>query len=519
MPDPTMSTIVFAREVLRRPLWIHQEAAVRSKAFVVSIAGGRRSGKTHAVQAKALHVAATNRDARVLVVSPAIENSRNFLRDLSDLVQGSRLRGSVTDDQTQVITFTNGSEIRCVAATAAQVRGRGRNLRLVIVDEAAFVPGQVWRDLFYTLFDLRSQGSQAYLVCSPWGPPEHFFRQSFERGMQGDPDYQSFRWSMLDNPTLSKDFIARERERIAPSEAAAEIDGEWSSAIGSLFTQQTLEAATADVVIPSLAELHGPARGILGADWGVSFDQCAGVGIFRLPVTDLNPDLEPAPHFIALPWTWPAGSPLHRVVDELVPASGNFRCISSETNGVGAGPTQDLFRRARRANPHVKFVWNGVTTTAASKTAAYSALLNLIERGRMVLPRHPGLLRQLAGLRFEQGQRGFMHIEAEDAAVHDDVCDALMLAALPFRSPAAKRVICRLSTLADPRRMLLDQSVPELESPVVTTGAGLRAYERPPLQSVHNREVSLYAKPLPPKPQGIQAGRFLFKTTRQEITR
>ena len=52
---------------------------------------------------------------------------------------------------------------------------------------------------------------------------------------------------------------------------------------------------------------------------------------------------------------------------------------------------------------------------------------------------------------------------------------------------------------------------------VVTTGGGMRVYQRPPLQSVLTQDVSLYADTAPPQPQGIKAGRFLFRTTHQGV--
>jgi len=60
-----------------------------------------------------------------------------------------------------------------------------------------------------------------------------------------------------------------------------------------------------------------------------------------------------------------------------------------------------------------------------------------------VLPREPDLLRQLPGLKFEQGERGFTRIEADSPAVHDDVADALMLGAFPDSSRG--KVVCGLA--------------------------------------------------------------------------
>jgi hypothetical protein len=280
-----------------------------------------------------------------------------------------------------------------------------------------------------------------------------------------------------------------------------------------LFSQDLLDSVTADVEIPDLRSLHGPARGIVGLDWGVSYDHSAAVAVYRLPCAHLN---EPGPPvFVGLPYAWPAGTPLHSVVDAVVPVADNFDFVASEVNGVGSMPTQEVFRRARREFPRTRFTWAPITTTSASKTAGYAALLGLIERGRLVLPRHHGLLRQMAGLRFEQGERGFQRIEADDTAAHDDLCDALMLATLPYRPQGQHRLVCKLSDYADPRRATRDERLPELDCPVVETGAGLRVHSRPALQGVARPEVSLYARTVAAKPQGIQAGRFFIQTTRK----
>ena len=59
MGAPTRSAAAFAEQMLLRPLWPHQVPAVDSDAFIVTIAGGRRSGKSLAAQATAIHIAAT----------------------------------------------------------------------------------------------------------------------------------------------------------------------------------------------------------------------------------------------------------------------------------------------------------------------------------------------------------------------------------------------------------------------------------------------------------------------------
>jgi hypothetical protein len=237
-------------------------------------------------------------------------------------------------------------------------------------------------------------------------------------------------------------------------------------------------------------EIAPPARPILSLDPGVSFDRSASVAVYRLPVASLNPDHDGRSVFVVVPKTWPVATPLSSVVDDVLSVRAWPRFYVPESNGVGAMPAQEL---ARRVTARVRALPRSaagpgrteivpVHTTNATKTAGYGAVLGLLEQARYVFPRDPTLLRQLAGLRFEQGERGFTRIEAEDPAVHDDVADALMLAAIPQSPAGGSGVRSHLVKLAG--HVVPEAEVPELDEAVVETGGGLRLYRRPPLQSV-----------------------------------
>jgi hypothetical protein len=490
--------VTFSRDVLGVDVWAHQEGPLRSTARNVTIAGGRRSGKSACAQVKAIYTASTRRRVQVLTVLPAIDAGRSWLRECSDILRASKLRGSIVDEQAQSIRFTTGSEIIVLPATAGQLRGRGRNLMLVILEEAGFLDAGVMRDISYALLDNYAEGAQMWQVGSPWGPPQHPFRVAFERGMEGgDQDYASFQVKTTDNPKLPKDFIERERARLAPSEAAAELDGVWSEAIGSLFSRALLGLHTAAVEIPALADLRTPASPVLGLDWGVSFDRSAAVFLYRLPVSELNPDREPVPTFLVCPYVWPAGTATNDVVDEIVSCEARPCYIAPETNGVGSFPSEEVFRRMQARPDRWPRNFHYVNTTAQFKTAGYSCILALMERHQLVLPNDPDLLRQLAGLRFEQGARGFLKIEAEQAAVHDDLADALYLCSLPYT--ANKKVGCGLIQLAGPKAPR-DARMPEMDCDTVRTGAGLELYQRPTLQGVRDWQVTQYAEQKPVVP-------------------
>lgn len=481
----------FAERILRRPLWPHQLEAAHSDRFITCIAAARRTGKSALAETLAIHTAFANAGCRVMILSATQDAARRVTEAIGEqLARHPETRGAVADDFATRIRLGNGSQIISLPASQRQVRGYGERVLLVILDEASFMPSELWTAASYVALDERSNGSRIVMLGTPFGGAEHFFRLAFLAGSDGDPDHAAFHWTYEVNPKLDHAYLERQRDRVSPAEYAAEVLGEWSDAAGQLFPDAVIGAQTAPIEAPSLAELiAGDARPAVGLDWGVSFDRSAAAAVYRLPgLRALNPDAPRRPTFVLLPYVWPQGARLTDVVEDVhrLPAA----VWSPETSGVGAGPSQLLLEKVQAASGR-KRRWNFVATTAAKKTAGYGALLGLAERGQIVWPADPDLLRQLRGLRFEQGERGFTRIEAENPATHDDVADAAFLAMLPHTPSGGGRVVCYLNRLADPRRAAPDVELPGQPVDVIETGAGLRVPRRPPLQSVGGTEISI----------------------------
>jgi hypothetical protein len=513
----------FAGRVLRRALWPHQIEAAKSDAFITAIAAARRTGKTVLAETLATHTAFANRGCRVLVLSATQDASRRLTESIGQTLSRNRLtRGAVVDDFKSRISLTNGSQIISLPASQRQVRGYGEGVLLVILDEAGFMPSELWQASHYVALDEKSHGARILMLGTPWGGHEHFFRHAFEAGQDGDPDHASFHWTYEVNERLDHAYLERQRDRVSPAEYAAEVLGEWSDAQGSLFPRELLDRNTASVEIPTLAGLRGPARLLLGLDWGVSYDRSAAVALARLPIAALNPHRARKPIFgVAAPEVWPVATPLSETVADVVASPAEWAVISPETSGVGAGPSQQLaerfeqkgraardFHRMRfgaepRRSPPTE--WNRVATTAALKTDGYGWIRFLLEEVRLVLPRHPDLLRQLAGLRFEVGERGFVRIEADDPATHDDVADALMLAAGPHRLRNGKAgcVLANAARSIEPDAEIRD----EVET--VETGGGLVVPRRAIFQSPLGSDVTA-----PPRAERVNP---ILQRARQQI--
>ena len=474
----------FAR-ALGVDLWPHQVAAADADAFVTVIAAARRTGKTTLVELLAAWTCFRERDVRVVILSATQDASRRVTESIAGRLGSSRLtRGAVVDDHATRIRLANGSEIVSLPASQRQVRGYGRGVKLLVIDEAGFVTDELWRAAHYIALDERANGSRILLTGTPWGGAEAFFRQAFVAGRDGDPDHSAHHWTYEVNPLLDRAYLERQRGRVSPAEYAAEVLGEWSDAAGALFPRDLLDAHTADVELPDLLAVAEPLRLPVGLDTGVSFDRSAAAAWARLPVAALNPEREALPVFVPVVKVWPLKTPILEPARELAARAARWSAITVETNGVGVGAYQHLSEQVRslgRPRP-VGRVWNPHATSAQSKAAGYGVLLALLERGQIVLPRHPDLLRQLAGLRFEQGERGMVRIGAEDAATHDDAADSVFLAAGPYRPEGSRTFRVVLQNLAASR--VPDGDVPHAsEREVIETAAGLRLFRRAVLQS------------------------------------
>jgi hypothetical protein len=124
-------------------------------------------------------------------------------------------------------------------------------------------------------------------------------------------------------------------------------------------------------------------------------------------------------------WAW------SDFIDELCTVALSYDVVvyASEENGVGAYPTQDLRDRLFHKHNLATRV-AGVWTDVRRKQDGFGRIKSLLQSGRLVLPLHPELLKELRALEFEQLAGGSMRIAVPERAGHDDLAMALVQAIL-----------------------------------------------------------------------------------------
>ncbi|MCJ0980422.1 terminase family protein [Rhodococcus sp. ARC_M12] len=423
----------FAEALVGAPLWDYQQELADCPARYRVVCAGRQVGKSRSLAIIALHWAFSRENNLVLLISAGETASLRLLDDISFLARNSDLlAGSVLDDSKTQLVLSNGSKIISVPASEKQIRGWP--VDLLIVDEAGFVPGSIWSAAEPAI--IARAGSRVILTSSPWGNYEHFFRRNWKQGMDAPTArVASFHWPSSHSPLISQDDLDDLERRTPSHEFRREYLAEWTDDSGAYFTTTELDNAVApyELVAPEDAQRQFVAGGI---DWGFSNDANAVVLLAALSDVDMNASKvgHGTPVFF-IPWLEAHSRMQYSdFIDRLafIQSQYSVRRYVSETNGVGAMPTQVLQERAYRASQTSRTGFQtlvrGVTTDSRRKAGGFGRIKVLLQQGRLVLPNHPDLLRQLHALEYEQTIQGLLRISVPEAAGHDDLAMALMQA-------------------------------------------------------------------------------------------
>jgi hypothetical protein len=418
-------------------LWPHQAEAARSAARYRVLLAGRRAGKSRLLAVLALFTAFRKPRQSVVIVSVGEVASLRVLADVADLCSSPMLSGSVVDELKSVVSLTNGSTIASFPASMRQIRGIGADL--LIIDEAAFVPRDIWSAAFPSIADRVARGARVLLASTPWPIADSWFREWHQRGLDGDPRVASWWWPSSVNPHIGQAELDDMRSGMSTEEYEREIEARWTSEEGVYFTAEELDAAVVDypLISPEHAAGRSPDRDWMaaaGIDYGFRTDANACVLVSPAEDMGANRDL-----IYYVPWL-ESHTRLEYAdfTDRLVDIARGYRVVTfaSETNGVGAMPTQELQRKLvenQLASP-VAPVW----TDQRRKMAGFSKIKVMLGRD-LILPRHPELLRELRSLEFTRTDAGGLRIAAR-AGYHDDLSMSLLGAVScikPGRNPEA----------------------------------------------------------------------------------
>ncbi len=418
-----LDPVLFSKEVLGMPCVSEtEEKILRSQSKRIILAAGRRWGKTTMLAIYSLWFALTQAKGKgkIACFSPSWEQSAIYMdavRDLLDSIDPViRKMVSISENRKMQLTI-NGCQIftRSARRTSRSIRGHGRNVKVLIRDEDAFIPD----DMMKSIRPIRLSNNAKEFVCSTTAGHNHFYKDFNSKV------YESYRVSTYDNKFIDKKELDAEKQLLTKSEFDQEYMANFIDDRYSVFPQILIDYAT-DFNRTQLDSPQDNVDYVMGVDLGRRRDAtviCVGHADSNHMIIDFIKEVV----YLEDGMYW---SNVLAEIENYV-KKFNVRTIHIDQTGIGDKPTEDL--RNSLLNQNILCYVKGIDFTTRlknSRTGLVNALLLKFERREIHFPFVEKLTRQLKNIRFEtskspsavSGTYGiFTHVG------HDDYVSALML--------------------------------------------------------------------------------------------
>ena len=219
-----------------------QAEVLRSKAKRGILNCTRQWGKSTVSAVKAVHRAWTERGSLVLVASPGLLQSGEWMRKAEEVVEklGVRVRGDGKNEMS--VELPNGSRIVGLPGTEKTVRGFSA-VSMLIIDEAARVEDAMYEALRPML---AVGGGDLWMMSTPFGK-RGFFYETWELGGEA---WHRVRVAAAECGRIERGFLEGERGSVEAGSFAQEYQCSFVENGMTVFGREMVEAALTDEVEP-----------------------------------------------------------------------------------------------------------------------------------------------------------------------------------------------------------------------------------------------------------------------------
>lgn len=390
---------LFTERLFDHELFEYQRDFLNAGAKRKALICGRQVGKTEVAAIAGLHRAATRKNITVLITAPTQRQSSELFKRVKDLIGGTPIEPEIDRSTQTIIELGNDSRIICLPSGQDGNSIRGYTADYIIVDEAAFVPDQVFTSVLLPM--LATTDGTLALASTPFGKSGFLYEEAY----LGD-DWHVTEVPSTESPLVTEEFVREQEQTLTEQEFRQEIRGEFVESADAFFPRDLIaEAVTPD------PDFRGHESVTLGVD-------LARHGTDRTVILPVDGRGVVGPIERSTDWSLTEGAGR---VAALVEEYDVTRVVVDET-GLGAGAVEMLEDDVGRR------LVEGVKFTIDRKQSLYNRLKSRLENGELTLPDDRILRQELTDLEYEFTRGGKTKIGHPDGA-RDDHADALALAA------------------------------------------------------------------------------------------
>lgn len=223
---------VFAEVIVGIRPFHYQRDFLRDDSKRIVFKSGRQVGKTTITAIKALHRAFSRPNEQILILSATQRQASLMFNIILEIINKSPCLASKVQRQTlTIIYFKNRSNIHCLPGGRTGFTVRGFSPTLIIVDEAAFVPDEVFIAVEPSL---ASHDGDLILLSTPFGKRGRFYRAYY------DENFTQYSVKSSECPLVSKEFLEFQKSSMSELEYLQEFEGEFVEEVDVFFPRELI---------------------------------------------------------------------------------------------------------------------------------------------------------------------------------------------------------------------------------------------------------------------------------------
>ncbi len=201
----------------------------------ICLRSGRQVGKSTVIGIKAAKYALSNDNKIVVVISKTDRQSNLLFTKILynlHLIDKTQIKKGKDRPTKHKITLKNKTVIHCLPAGDTGYGIMGFTIDLLIADEAAFIPEEVWNSIIPALAITRGE---IWLLSTP------FVKQGYYYKCFTDPAFTSFHTSSEDCPRKDQVFLDRQKETLTKAQYLQMYKGEFVDEIRQFFPDELIK--------------------------------------------------------------------------------------------------------------------------------------------------------------------------------------------------------------------------------------------------------------------------------------
>ena len=340
----------------------------------ICLRSGRQVGKSTIIGLKTAKYALENQSKLIMVISKTERQAGLlFAKILLNIHQIDRIAIKKGKDRPtkHIINLKNGSVIHCLPAGDTGFGIMGFTIDLLIADEAAFIPEEVWNSVIPALAITRGN---IWLLSTP------FLKQGYYYECFSDPSFTAFHTSSEDCPRKDEVFLAHKKETLTKAQYAQMYLGEFRDE----FTRQYPEEFIIKCCKLKRRKIFSKGRYYLGCDVGRKIDSFT----FEIIEKINNNKFEQVENIIEL------DKPIPEMTRKIITLNEqyNFKKEFIDSGGMGIAVCDILREDSKNKNKVVEinnasraYDKEGMRTKKILKEDLHNNLLRLMSQGKILL--------------------------------------------------------------------------------------------------------------------------------------